>query len=55
MKTGRQITRAAYRIARLLNDLTTLASGNPRRIGRRLFNKVLGRAILPRLFLRGRK
>lgn len=32
-----------YRLARLLRDVEVYSSGNPRRIARRLRNKVLGR------------
>jgi len=34
-----------YRSARLLSDVQTIASGNPKRITRRAKNKVLGRAL----------
>lgn len=34
-----------YGAARLVNDASTLASGNPNRIARRVKNKVLGRAL----------
>jgi hypothetical protein len=34
-----------YAAARLANDVTTLASGNPRRIVRRARNKIVGRAL----------
>jgi len=34
-----------YAAARLANDLSTLASGNPRRIARRARNKIVGRAL----------
>ena len=47
----RGIVKIAYRIARLLNDLSTLASGNPKRIGRRLGNKLLGRTLIRRFWL----
>ena len=33
-----------YRAARMANDVTTLASGNPHRIARRAKNKIIGRA-----------
>jgi hypothetical protein len=39
-----------YRLARTANDLETLASGNPRRMARRLKNKLIGRKIVSRLF-----
>lgn len=34
-----------YSAARLANDVSTLASGNPERIARRAKNKILGRAV----------
>jgi hypothetical protein len=34
-----------YRAARLANDVSTLASGNPSRIARRARNKIVGRAL----------
>jgi muconolactone delta-isomerase len=34
-----------YRAARLVNDVSTLASGNPHRIARRAKNKIIGRAL----------
>jgi hypothetical protein len=37
--------RGAYNLARLLNDLSTLISGNPKRIARRAKNKLVGRAL----------
>ncbi len=34
-----------YRTARLANDVSTLASGNPHRIARRARNRIVGRAL----------
>jgi hypothetical protein len=34
-----------YAAARLANDVSTLASGNPHRIARRAKNKIIGRAL----------
>ncbi|MGH7687187.1 MAG: hypothetical protein ACREN2_10280 [Candidatus Dormibacteria bacterium] len=34
-----------YRAARLANDVSTVASGNPHRIARRARNRIVGRAL----------
>jgi hypothetical protein len=41
-----------YKIARIANDVSTLASGDPKRITRRLVNKFIGRKIASKLYLR---
>jgi hypothetical protein len=39
------ITNSLFRAARLSADARALASGNPKRIGRRAKNKLLGRSL----------
>lgn len=41
----RNIVSTLYQIARTANDINTLASGNPKRIARRVRNKIIGRAL----------
>ncbi len=41
-----------YRAARLLGDYNALKSGNPKRIAKRGANKVLGRRVVRRMWLR---
>jgi len=43
MRSLRTVVNLLYRLARLLRDVEVYASGNPRRVARRLRNKVLGR------------
>ena len=40
-----------YKLARLLGDVDAVASGDPKRIGRRLGNKIIGRKLIRRLWL----
>jgi hypothetical protein len=40
-----------YSLARLLGDWNAVASGDPKRIARRIGNKVIGRTIVRRLWL----
>lgn len=42
---GRGLTSGLYRAARISNNLSTLASGNPQRIARRTKNVALGRVL----------
>ncbi|MBS3909807.1 MAG: hypothetical protein KGZ93_09355 [Actinobacteria bacterium] len=37
------LTRNLYKAARISNDIEKLASGDPKRIGKRILNKKLGR------------
>ncbi len=41
----RSLVSDLYRAARIANDVSALASGNPRRISRRAKNVILGRAL----------
>ncbi len=41
----RSLVSDLYRTARIANDVSTLASGNPHRIARRAKNRIVGRAL----------
>ncbi len=41
-----------YKLARILGDVNAVASGDPKKIGRRAANKLIGRKIGRRLFLK---
>ncbi len=45
MARKRSLTSQLYRAARLSNNLGAIASGNPRRMRRRVKNVMLGRAL----------
>lgn len=46
----RRLVSSLYHLARLANDLTTLASGRPKRIVRRATNKLLGRKLISKVW-----
>ena len=52
MARRRSFTSQLYRAARISNNISALASGNPRRIERRAKNVTLGRALGRRGFWR---
>jgi hypothetical protein len=45
MARRRSFTSQMYRAARLSNNISAVASGNPRRVARRARNVVLGRSL----------
>ncbi|MHB8859372.1 MAG: hypothetical protein ACYC6Z_07830 [Thermoleophilia bacterium] len=45
-----KLTTFLYRMARLSRDAEVITSGNPKKMARRVKNKVLGRTIVRRLF-----
>lgn len=45
MTRHRSLVSQLYRAARIANDVSVLASGDPNRIARRVRNKVVGRAM----------
>jgi len=45
MARKRSLTSQLYRAARLSNNVSAIASGNPRRVARRAKNVMLGRAL----------
>ena len=47
------LVRMLYVLTRLTNDLEKLSSGSPKRIGRRLVNKAIGRKLVGKLYWRG--
>ena len=47
-----KLRRGLYRGARVLGDVSALASGRPGRIARRAVNKLIGRKVARRLFFR---
>jgi hypothetical protein len=47
-----KLRRQLYRSASLLGDVEAVASGDPRRVERRLVNKLIGRKLVRRVWWR---
>ncbi|MEK6537035.1 MAG: hypothetical protein AABZ63_06085 [Actinomycetota bacterium] len=45
-----KLTSWLYRLARLSRDAEVIASANPKKMARRVKNKVIGRSIVRRMF-----
>lgn len=45
-----KLTSFLYRMARLSRDAEVIASGDPKKMARRMKNKMLGRSVVRRLF-----
>lgn len=45
-----KIVRFLYQLARIANDVETFSSGNPRKIAKRIKNKILGRKIGSKIY-----
>jgi len=52
MSTLRKVRGSLYRGARILGDVNALISGNPRKIVKRVANKLIGRKLVSRLWFR---
>ncbi len=46
------ILSSSCKVARIANDVSVLASSNPKRIGKRIVNKAIGRPVVRRLYPR---
>lgn len=44
-----------YNLARVANDFEKITSGDPKKIGRRVGNKIIGRTIISHVWLGGKK
>lgn len=45
-----KITKLLYKLARISRDIEVVASGNPKKVVRRVKNKILGRKLIRRLW-----
>ncbi len=52
LKSIRKTRRGLYRWASILGDVSAIGSGDPKKMGKRLFNKVLGRKLVRRAWWR---
>lgn len=46
------LSSSLYRWARLVRDLEVLLSGNPNKIAKRLVNKVIGRRVVSKMWIK---
>ena len=46
----KELVSLLYRLARLVNDLAAVSSGNPKRIAGRFKNKLIGRKLVRRVW-----
>ena len=44
-----------YQLARAANDVEKITSGDPKKIGRRVGNKIMGRVVISKVWLGGKK
>ncbi|MCX7704924.1 MAG: hypothetical protein N2115_01525 [bacterium] len=45
-----KLVRTLYQLARLVNDIEKFSSGDPKKIARRIKNKIIGRKIGSRIY-----
>ena len=45
-----KLVRGLYKLARLANDISKVASGDPKKIARRIKNKLVGRKIIRKVW-----
>ena len=45
-----KLVSSLYKLARVANDVSKVASGNPKKIARRVKNKIIGRKIIKKIW-----
>ena len=45
-----KLVSSLYKLARLVNDISKVASGDPKKIARRVKNKIIGRKIIRKIW-----